>query len=231
MSGSVTLLELRDSAKDRADMTGSNRIDTAQWNEYINKSKDRLYDLLIAAYDSEYYTKSALINVVANTDTYPLPLDYYKTVLMEYIIDQYHSYPLKKFNFIEKNRSVYPIGFNRYGNYLKYREVADNVIFHPSPITNCVLKLWYIPLATNLVADIDSLKGFNGWEEYIILDVAIKAARSEETDTKDLERDRLMLMSQLQEMAENRNVNCSSRIQNVERQKGNYAGSQYGDYE
>ena len=230
MSGSVTLLQLRDSAKDRSDMTGSTRVPDPQWNEYINKSKDRLYDLLIAAYDSEYYTISALINVVANIDTYALPSDFYKTVLLECIVDTFHSYPLKKFNFGSKNNAVYPTNFNRYGNYIRYREVKDNIIFHPVPIVNSTLKLWYIPLATNLVADGDLLKGFNGWEEYIILDVAIKAARNEETDTKDLERDRKLLKDELVEMAENRNVNQTSKIQNTERHR-NYRQDQFEDYE
>ena len=219
MSGSVTLLQLRDSCKDRADMTGSNRIGDSQWNEYINKSKDKLYDLLISAYESEYYTKSIQLDVSANTDTYALPTDFYKTVLVEYLVDTYHTYPLKKFSFAEKNRSVYPSGFNRYGNYLRYREVADNIVFHPVPVSNCTVKIWYIPTATNLSADGDLLKGFNGWEEFIIIDVAIKAGRNEETDTKDLERDLLNITDRLNTMAENRNVNCSARIQNVDRNK------------
>lgn len=217
MSGNITLQELRDSCKDRADMVNSTRIPDSTWLEYINKSKDRLYDRIISAYDSEYYTISQDISVVNGTNTYALPNDYYKTVLLEYVIDSTHSYPLKKFFFNEKNAGVLPLGYRRYGTNLKYREVADNLILHPTPTANCTLRLWYIPLATNLTEDDDELKGFNGWEEWIILDVAIKAARSEETDTKDLERDLARINEDLLKMIQNRNIGQTGKIQNVER--------------
>jgi hypothetical protein len=68
------------------------------------------------------------------------------------------------------------------------------------------------------------LNGFNGWEEYIIIDCAIKAARNEETDTVELERDLMRITKRLEEMAENRDMAFPAKIQDVSR-------NSYRDYD
>lgn len=219
MSGTVTLLQLRDSAKDRADMTGSTRIDDPQWNEYINKSKDALYDLLLAAYGSDYYANPTptVINIITNTDTYSLPSDFYKLNLLEFKVDRDTWRELKPFSLATKNKRGYYS--SRFNIDLRYKIHGNKLIIHPMPSSGAVLNLWYTPLATNLVADVDSLDGFNGWEEFIIIDVAIKAARNEETDTRDLERDRAVIVKRLEEMAENRDMAFPAKIQDVNRER------------
>lgn len=229
MSGTVTLLQLRNSAKDRADMSGSTRIDDNQWNEYINKSKDALYDLLISAYGADYYANSTptVVTVVTGVDTYSLPTDFYKLNLLEYKIDNNTYRTLYPFSLATKNKQNY---YNYFSNAeMKYKIHGNKLIIHPMPQSGAVLNMWYTPLSTNLTGDADPLDGFNGWEEFIILDVAIKSARSEETDTADLERDRAVIVKRLEEMAENRDMAFPAKIQDVNRNRYS-ANSIYGEW-
>ena len=228
MSGSISLSALRDQAQDRADMVGQSLVTPAQWLYYINKSKDALYDLLISAYGSDYYAADPLtISLVSGTERYALPTDYYKTIKVEYVIDSNNFYVLHRYNLSNTSRSSSFYPRNRYYTDYRYREVGDYLYFTPIPSGNSSVKLWYVPLATNLSADIDTLKGFSGWEEYIIIDVAIKALRKEESDTSDHERDLMRITKRLEEMAESRNIGEPYKIVDVDRQCGNDFYNEY----
>jgi hypothetical protein len=50
------------------------------------------------------------------------------------------------------------------------------------------------------------MDGFNGWEEYIIVDAARKIVRKEEGDTADLERDKAGLLIRIESEAANRDI-------------------------
>lgn len=221
MSGSVTLLQLRNSAKDRSNMENSTLINDAQWNEYINKSKDALYDLLISAYADEYYIKTPayVFSLVSGTLAYALPTDFYKMISV-YLKTGTDYFALNKFSNQRRNRNNYfPYRTELIGFRYDYRVSGENILFDPLPTTTDQIELNYIPLATNLAADIDTLKGFNGWEEYIILDVAIKAMRKEESDTQDLERDLMRITERLEKMSDSRDIGHPSKIIDSSRRK------------
>lgn len=212
MSGSVTFAQLVSSAKDRANMEKSTLITDAQWKEYVNKSKDSLYDLLISAYSDEYYVTTYTFSVVGGTSEYALPSDFYKLISCSLKSGQEYM-PLKKFSYQSRNRNdYYPYRSNRFNLRYEYRISGSNIILDPVPSSNDTIELIYIPMAVNLSADGDLLKGFNGWEEYIIIDVAIKALRKEESDTTELERDLMRLTERLDRMADQRDIGQPARI-------------------
>lgn len=212
MSGSVTLLQLRTSAKDRANMEKSTLVTDAQWTEYINKSKDALYDLLISAYNDEYYVTTNVFSLVSGTASYALPSDFYKAISVS--LKSGNDYlRLNKFSYQSRNRNnFFPYRNNRWSLRYSYRISGNNILFDPIPATTSEVELVYIPFAVNLSSDSDSLKGFSGWEEFIIIDAAIKALRKEETDTQELERDLARLTMRLQEMADSRDIGQPARI-------------------
>lgn len=218
MAGNISLGDLRAEAQDRADMVGNTLVSIPIWNKYINKSKDALYDLLVSAYGADYYVADPLdIQLISNQERYLLPTDYYKTIKVEYVVDPYNRFPLRRFSPSSSNKAsrLYPMSSARF-NYT-YREMGNYLYFYPIPIGASTIKLWYIPLATNLVADVDELQGFNGFEEYIIIDAAMKAMRKEETDTSDHERDLARITKRLEEMAEIRNLGEAHKILDVAR--------------
>lgn len=223
MSGDVTLQELIDDSRDRADMVGSTFISDSQFTRYINKSKDALYDYLIGAYGEDYYTKDFDFNLVGGTDSYSLPSDFYKLVSVEFDLGGGEFLPLKRFSMRDRGRGY----FNRYYNTYKYRLMNDQIIFTPNPSTGSSMKLWYVPLATNLVNLTDTLKGFSGWEEFIIIDVAIKAMRKEESDTVELERDRIGMVDRLNKMRMNRDAANPKRVKDT----SSISHDEYDSYE
>jgi hypothetical protein len=220
MSGSVTLLQLRTSAKDRANMEKSTLVSDAQWTEYINKSKDSLYDLLISAYNDEYYVSTNTFSLVSGTDSYALPSDFYKAIAVS--LKSGNDYlRLRKFSFQDRLRNeFYPNLSDKWSSNYTYRITGNNVLFNPTPSSTSQIELVYIPLAVNLSSDSDALKGFNGWEEYIIIDAAIKALRKEETDTQELERDLARITIRLQEMADSRDIGQPAKIIDTSRHRG-----------
>ncbi len=196
-------------------MVGSSLVSDSMWNKYINKSKDVLYDMLVAAYEDEYFAKSTTVSITVNVNEYSLPTDFYKLLQLEIVNSPMQRKTMRKFSFKNKNRFSYP--FTVYGyDVSRYRILGNKLVLYPIPTSGQTLELWYVPLATNLVADGDELQGFNGWEEFIIIDAAIKACRKEETDTADLERDRAVIQDQITRMKHNRDAAEKARIIEVE---------------
>lgn len=220
MAGTVTFAQLISSSKDRANMEKSTLITDAQWKEYVNKSKDSLYDMLISAYSDEYYVTTYTFNTVVGTTSYALPATFYKLISCSLKSgDDYLR--LKKFSYQDRNRNSYlPYRSNLFKFRYEYRVSGDNIVLDPVPSANDTIELIYIPKAVNLVNDNDVLEGFNGWEEYIILDVAIKALRKEESDTSDLERDLFRLTDRLEKMADSRDIGQPAKIIDTSTSRG-----------
>lgn len=220
MSGSVTFLELINQSKDRADMTGSSFVTDPQWKEYINKSKDVLYGKLVAAYGDDYYTTSYSFPLVGGTSSYPLPADFFKLNLVELDIGGGEFIPLDRFTMKNRNRGYQ----TRYYETYQYRLIGSNIEFTPNPSSGNTINLWYTPFSPNLVNDGDTLNGFNGWEEFIIIDAAIKAMRKEESDTTELERDRLVFIDEFNSIKQNRDASNPKRVKDKSR---NYENDGY----
>lgn len=79
------------------------------------------------------------------------------------------------------------------GDAISYRLSGNNIEFYPVP-TSGTYKGIYVPKPSTLDDDADTLDGVNGWEEYIVCDVAAKLKRKEDSDptVELLERDRIL---------------------------------------
>ena len=83
--------------------------------------------------------------------------------------------------------------------------------------------LWYVPTITKLVNDADLLDGVNGWEEYIILDSAIKCMVKEESDPS-------ALLAQLQLVKDRIATMSKDRDQGEPQKTTDIIGSRYDQY-
>lgn len=203
----ATLAQLRTRARERADMElGSGQsatdhfITNTELNSYINASIAELYDLLVKAYDADYYLTSSTVTGVASTLEYSLPNDFYKMKGL----DREDGTPVKKFLFAKRNNGG-----------LKYRLRSSKLRFSDYPVVGEVFTLWYIPKPTELSADADTFDGINGWEEYVIVDAAIKMRTKEETDTTDLKMEKQALKSRIEDMSQDRDTGEPERIADV----------------
>lgn len=210
----ATLLEIRTQAKDRADMANSTFVSDAEWNRYINAAAKELYDLLVSAYGDDYYLATSTLSIVSNTEDYDLPADFYKLRGVDLILSNERSYSLKPFNFAERNR--YKNGnlswiFNRDTN-VRYRIFKDKIKFLPIPTGTYDIKLWYIPSMTELAGDSDEFDGINGWEDYIVVDAAIRALVKEESDVSALYAEKQKLLDRVRTLAPNRDAGESYTV-------------------
>lgn len=228
MSGTMTLLALRDAAKDRADMANSRLVRDARWTAYINAAKDELYDLLVSAYGEDYFTTSSTISLVSGTSSYSLPSDFYKLRGVDYKIDTLNYAPLKKFEFSNRNRYNYGTYFwrSRCLTY-RYRIIGNKIHFTPEPNENNDIRIWYIPLSPNLSDDSDEFDGFNGWTEFVIIRAAILALRKEESDTSELKQDLAEQMERIAKIRHNRDAGQAAKINDVSKCCDNDYGEDY----
>lgn len=213
----VTLLELRTRSRQRADMESTGFVQDPELNSYINASYAELYDLLVSKYGSDYFVASPYdFTTTSNVDTYPLPVSFYKLLGVDYKIDSPNWVTLKRFEFSERNL---PQTWDIYSaEFIRYRVFGNNILFSPIPNVPQTMRLWFIPLPDQLTLDTDSFSGINGYEEYVIIDAAMKMRIKEESDIQDLLVQKMAMKKRIEDMADARDVGSPATVQDTSSQ-------------
>lgn len=192
-----TLAQLRTLARQESDNVNSAFISDAEFNSYIQRSYNEMYGLVVESYGDDYYTASpGTFTTDGTNDHYPtsgLPTTFFKLRGVDVQISSPGQWmSLKQFEFADRNR----IG----------------VYNNPIPMAGQNLRYWYTPLPTLPTADGDTIDGVNGWEEYVIADVCIKALRKEEADVSPFMAAKAAFKARLEGEVENRNSGEPHRI-------------------
>lgn len=220
-----TLSELRDRVRERADMENSTFISDSELNGYINQSLYELYDLLIGSYD-DYFIKDPVLTFSLSggdsSNSYNLPNDFYKLRGVDFNVGGDNWIDLDSFNFKERNRLDGGLrgSFLRNAN-LKYRVFGGKIYFRPQDGCAGNYRLWYIPKMTELTQDSDATVDFLNWEEYAVVDSAIKCLMKEESDPSKLLIEKQSLLSRIESMSGDRDAAGPEKVANV---------SSYGRY-
>lgn len=325
--GIVTLGSLRIQAQERSDQLNSSFIAVSEWNKYVSGSYKELYDLLIAAYGSEYHVATpAQFTTDGSSQLYPLPNGvlsftngitqatftapaFYKLLGVDLAIQPGNTgsfVTIRPFTFAERNRYAVPNFQSFYGvTNLRYRLQGDNIWFTPIPTGGQNIQLWYIPRPSDVQVEVTAsytngnatvtcsdtsalsvgmqiqapgaltafgsgvtitaitpnvsfmvsaapsqsgtnqlirawndsatIDGVSGWEEYVIVDAALKAMGKEETDPSLIAQQKLMMKQRLQDMAANRDAGNPARVADVQQSDywfptGNGNGSGWGAF-
>lgn len=214
MARSVTLATLRSRARTEADMVVSQFVSDTELNGFINDSLSEVYDLILAQ-DPDYYLNPTPceFTITSASDAYPLPDDFYKLrgvdTQLSAIGNQWVT--LEPFEF--KQRNLYnwaPVDWNILGvANVKYHLLgpssgSSQIKFIPNPISSQVIRLWYVPACPVLASDSDTFDGVNGWDEYAVVDAAIKCLQKEESDTSLMMARKAQLEQRITEMATGR---------------------------
>ena len=83
-------------------------------------------------------------------------------------------------------------------------------------------RVWYYPNPKVLTADTDTIDGRSGWEEWVVVDAAMKLLAKEESDTSQLEREAQRVWARIMAVAENRDAGQSKRITDVSMNSGTW---------
>lgn len=213
----TTLLKLRTQARQRADKVNSGFVLDAELNQYVNNSIAELYDLLVAAYGNDYYLKTYTFSTDGIASDYNLPTDFYKMEGLDLYVNSSSFITLKPFQFNERarlqNGNNWAAITQAQGP--RYHLKANVISFMPLPSVNN-LTMYYVPVCAELVGDSDTFDGINGWEEYVIIDAAIKMLQKEESDVSILMGQKQMLTKRIEAMAENRDIGHSFKVSDVQ---------------
>jgi hypothetical protein len=173
--GIVTLGSLRFQSQERADQLNSTFLSTSEWNRNIMGSYKELYDLLIAAYGTDYYVNvpvtfqtdgtSAFYALPSGSNTFTngitgatvTPPAFYKLLGVDLQLSPGNpgSYvTIRRFNFADRNRYAVPNFQSFYGvTNLRYRLDGNNLWLTPIPAANQTIQLWYIPRPADIQAE------------------------------------------------------------------------------
>jgi hypothetical protein len=216
MAASATLSDLQTRARQRSDMVNSSFISDAELLSMINASYAELYDLMVQTYEDYYITSSTFTLTSSDNGIEALPADFSKLKGVDYSVggDYITLYP---YNWNTRNSRQYNrrvrTDYNR-----TYKILGSDLRIEPRDNATGDYQLWYIPSFTPLVATtdtVDSQMTRNGWEEYIVVDVAIKMLAKEESNTAHLEREKKALKQRIESAAGDRDADQPEYVSDV----------------
>lgn len=178
----TTLKDIKDRALDYADLTGTTAYSDARLSDYVNDGLAILHDLLIDSH-MNYKREESTITLVAGTEKYALPEDFYKCIKVWY----------------ENSDRRFRVGeFNL--------DEIDG--YKTSPISSGTVKLWYAPRFKRLTSDNQKIDItiIDGWEDFAALHAAIRLLIREESDTTALTRERETARQRIIQMCSPRDV-------------------------
>lgn len=190
--------------RERSDHVNSDFVTNTELEGWVNQSAADLHDLIVDYAGPEAVQVSAVLTLTGGTDTVLLPDDYYRLVGVDAKFDRWR--PLRPFAPAARRRLEQRPGWTgprdsyyrlvgRTNPALVPTGAAALLQFIPEAPRNIELTVWYIPLAFDALLPPtggDPLPGrpgpllttWNGWDEYIICDVAAKILEKKEGDQR-----------------------------------------------
>ena len=195
MPRTYTVAEMKLRARRLADMENSSFVGDAEILDYLNNSYASLYNLLVTK-DENYYATTGTVAISSAAVAYALPSDFYKLLAVEFQVSPDKYVTLKPFNEAERN--------------------SMNIT---TALPTGTLRLRYIPEPVKYSSDSATVDGISGYEEIIVLDMAIQMLAKEESDTSALERRLSRLNRQIEESSQNRDMLFSGSVSDIYKQQ------------
>jgi len=229
MSNTQTLATMRTRVRRRADMENSSFVSDAELDQYLNDSLSELYDLFVVEY--EEYVVQKLDTTITGEEEYDIVTDFGIDNFMKIsgidLKTGSRTINMQRFMFPERNSiQNTPIARTAFQYNIQYAVLGNKIKFTNEQGNNDIT-IWFIPsftpmLETDFVDDVAPFLA-PGWEEYAVIDSAIKCLQKEESDTRPLERDKIVLTKRIQDIAMNRDAGAPYRVVDVSR-------SQYAEW-
>jgi hypothetical protein len=173
----ITGATLTTLVRQRANLEASQFVTDAEILSQLCLSYQELYDLIVAT-DPSYFCKPSSTFTVTSTATAAMSSvasDCYKPVMMEYAAGGagtgYVDVPMVGFH--ERNSC----------SMRSWTLAGSTIYFTPPEQAPGTYRLWYVPQATTFgTSSSATVETQNGWEEFMICDVAAKVLAKEESD-------------------------------------------------
>jgi hypothetical protein len=248
LPGQINLGYLRYQSKLHADKLNSNFLTLDEWNFNINNSAKELFDILVTKYGDDFFLASPYTITTTGAKNYALPDGsaafavnnvtppaVYKLIGVDcgVAVGNNAWVTLPRYNWIDRNRFVYPqLQANALGVFnLSYRQMGNQLYFIPNPTAGQYIQIWYVPIWTQLLQDTDMMSfSISGWDEYVIVDAAIKALLKEESyeQAAALQARKSMLLERIETTAANRDVGQPNTVSDTRTNTGFYNNDGFG---
>lgn len=217
---SVTLATMRTRIRQRTDQeySDSEFVTDAELTQLINTSYNELYGLLIR--HSLHRTETVQTITANGAASYALPTDRF-AILGVFRID---GTATKSFLARHDHRKRPDTAVKSPA--ATYRVIGGNIEFIPVPASG-TYEVVYVPIPGTLVDDADELDGVLGWEEYVVVDVAIRVLMKEESDVTDLKGERDRLHARIVDEANHAEMSEGLVVANVRRTQTGYDEADY----
>lgn len=207
MAQTVTVSSLVASVRQRANMEKTQFVTDTEIIGYLSNAFRKFYNIVTTTYEN-YYVKTH-DEALTTADTYPLPADFFKLLGVDLVDGSGATFTLRPFELNERNRIV-----NSWiGKPVRYILEGSNLRVLPKPNAGGqTLRLYYVPAPPTLTSGADEVDVHNGFDEYLVLDAAIRCLVKEESDTAVLERERAYVENQILESMRGRDSGFPRKV-------------------
>lgn len=151
--------------------------DPSELTDMVNVSLAEWYDLVrLTTWGGQYFRSSAAFTTISGQYSYPLP----PTFAAMLSVDIYLSPTWKVCGrpYQEEERNIFtgpalPVGWT-YGLPIWYQLQGPNIRFLTNPASTYQVGLNFVPVCPRLMDPSSSFDSIQGWEEWIVIDVARK---------------------------------------------------------
>jgi len=218
------LQDLRADVRLRADNAALTNV---QIDEFINQSIADLYDQLTIKFGDEYFELETTLTTTSGVATVALPALFLKETGIFWIngSDKLRIY---KATNVDAEEYITGSGWTSFFD-VRYRIQASNVKFYPTPLGVHSVTFKYIPCAVRITNDTDTFDGYNGWEEWVVLDASMKCLEREgnDEDAALLAQRKARIEQRIADMA-SRDFNEPARIQDTRSANASRPGMGWG---
>lgn len=188
---SKTLVQLRDGARQRADMIlDSDAVPDLEANQYINEAYHELYDLITAADEAKLFAVNATKPPQVGEYSFRLPSDFYRLVSVHVRRDGRYAKATPA-----DSSSYAELAANRDNGSVRYRyeylvrwdiNTGERFVFvFPAP-TSDTLAITYWPQPKELSLDSESLDNPASWLEFVMVAAGVRMLNKVERDSTAL---------------------------------------------
>lgn len=179
MATPVTLAQMMLRVRRRSNLEGAAAfVPDEEVIDNINTSLSEWWDMVrLTTYQGQIARMIWPIVTVANQSAYPLAPNTGSIISVDANING-QNYAISAMPYQEEQRNMFKllpfVGWSFGIQSIWYQLQGTNINFLPTPTANYNVVVNYVPTAPLLSAPLDVFNSINGWEEWIVLDAAIK---------------------------------------------------------
>lgn len=190
--------------------------------ERINQSYAQLWSEVVAARGQEHYAKTADITTAPGTAQYTLATDFWEMLAVKWVIgtELVDLYPFNLNEIVGQPQDFFPASeIPRYRIFGTNASDLTLLQLDPIPTATNTVRTYYVPHATRYATDGSAnaqlINGFNGYEMYLVYDVAAQLVGEEDRDPTYLLSQLARVQAQIKAHAPHRDAGKPEYVQDV----------------